>query len=293
MSFRSLLEKAKGSAEVFIDHHRGQDQARPPPIPPNKPRPSNVTPYWAANFDDSTTIAEHFQHELGDHGWGNNELQNYSADPLNSFHRDGRLVLRAIASQGRYSSARLKSRTLLGRQRGSLVVHAEPPCANGIWPAFWLLPSDPFEWPNEGEVDIIETWNGDRMNHSCLHWGHYNGEDYDKHRVIETHMADMSRGIHAYEFAWEQPENGQGGKMVWYIDGRAVMKASIPQGTRRMSDWMIIINVAMGGNVCQGKRPADGQYDFVIQSLRLSEEPNSGWQAFQRDCQAAPEGHMM
>lgn len=105
-------------------------------------------------------------------------------------------------------------------------------------------------------------------------------------------MADM-RGAHTWELAWDQPENGQGGNMVWYIDGRPVMKASIPQGTRRMSDWMIIINVAMGGNVCQGKVPADGQYDFVIHSLKLCEEPNAGWQAFQRDSRAAPEGHTM
>ena len=55
--------------------------------------------------------------------------------------------------------------------------------------------------------------------------------------------------------------------MIWYIDGRPVMKGSIPEGTRRMEDFRILINIAMGGTVNQGKLPADGYYDFVISDL--------------------------
>jgi len=279
---------------------RYEPPAGPPPIPANKPTyhstaipsASAPTPYWKASFDSSIPVSQNFKHQLGAHGWGNNELQNYVADPTNSFHLDNRLILRATASNGgTYTSARLTSHATLGRQRGSLQVTAQPPAAAGIWPAFWLLPSEPFQWPYEGEVDILENWNADGMNHSCLHWGHFNGEDHDKHRVVDTHMPDFSARPHTYEFAWEQPEHGDGGRMVWYIDGRAVMKASIPKGTRRMSDWQIIINVAMGGHVCQGKRPADGHYDFVIYDLRLMEEPTGGWERFGGDWNAAPEGH--
>jgi len=308
MSFKNLLSQAKESAEGFIDQHKRREQGNTttpatypqpgaPPIPPNKPSSSIVhaTPYWAPRFDGSSPVSHDFIHELGAHGWGNNELQNYVSSSDNCFHHEARLILRAIAYQGNYTSARLKSRQHLDRQRGSLRVHASPPCATGVWPAFWMLPSDPFQWPNEGEIDIIETWNSDLTNHSCLHWGNYNGEDWNKHRVIDTHMPDMARakGGHTYEFVWDQPENGQGGRLLWYIDGRAVMKASVPQGTRRMSDWMIIINVAMGGNVCQGKTPQDGYYDFVIYSLGLFEEPRAGWRSFESDFQSAPEGHTM
>lgn len=320
MPFRDILNQAKARAEGFASqHHHGQNQqaafpgsnnynypastntntninnnnpASPPPIPPNKPSSSSPAPYWSPSFDNATPVSQNFKHQLGAHGWGNNELQNYVADPANSFHYNNTLILRAITSNGTHTSARLTSHATLARQRGSLVVTAKPPAAPGIWPAFWLLPSEPFQWPYEGEVDILENWNADEMNHSCLHWGHFNGEDHDKHRVVDTHMPDFSARPHTYEFAWEQPEQGGGGKMVWYIDGRAVMKAGIPAGTRRISDWQIIINVAMGGNVCQGKAPGEGYHDFVIQSLKLMQEPTGGWGRFGNDWNVTAEGHM-
>jgi len=237
-------------------------------------------------------VSQNFKHQLGAHGWGNNELQNYTSDPTNSFHAaNNTLVVRAIASAGTHTSARLTSHRALGRARGSLLVVARPPAAPGIWPAFWLLPAEPFSWPADGEVDILENWNADEMNHSCLHWGHFNGEDHDKHRVVDTHMPGFADREHTYEFVWEQPEGGQGGRMLWIIDGRAVMKAGIPLGVRSMADWQVIINVAMGGNVCQGKTPGDGYYDLVIRELKLCEEPTGGWTRFERDWAAAPEGH--
>ncbi len=167
------------------------------------------------------------------------------------------------------------------------------PCAQGIWPAFWLLPSEPFTWPNDGEVDIFESWNGDRMNHSCLHWGHYNGEDWNKHRVQDTPIHTMDSQPHIMVFAWEQPESGQGGRMLWYIDGVPAMRAEIPVGIRRMSDWRIIMNVAMGGNVCGGKLPADGWYDFVVHELNMSDEPVGGWGQFAQDWERTKEGKAM
>jgi len=303
MSFKSLLEKAKSKAESFA-HDRNipiQTQHRsnngPPPLPPNKPSYNTPQPqsYWHADFSTSIQVSQVFKHQLGDHGWGNNELQNYVAAPENSFHtQDGKLVLRAIASNGKYTSARLTSHQTLSKQKGSLVAVVTPPCAPGIWPALWLLPNEPFEWPRETEIDIVQTWNGDGVNHSCLHWGNYNGEDWNKHRVIESRPEGLAMRPVRYEFSWEQDEskgrNDGGGRAVWSIDGRAVMKASIPEGARRMDDWQIIINVAMGGNVCGGTRPADGQYDMVVHELKLCDEPSGGWKKFEQDWQMAPEG---
>jgi hypothetical protein len=128
------------------------------------------------------------------------------------------------------------------------------------------------------------------VNHSCLHWGHYNGEDWDKHRVVETPIPDMGQRPHVFELAWDQPEDGVGGKLVWYIDGRAVMKASIPAGTRRISDWKVILNVAMGGNVCGGRLPEIGLYDFVVHELKMSAEPTGSWRRFAEDWERTREG---
>ncbi|CZT53292.1 related to endo-1,3-beta-glucanase [Rhynchosporium secalis] len=275
----------------------------PPPIPYGS-RPGGAQQqqgpnvYWQAAFNPQTPVNQIFEQETGDHGWGNNESQNYTSEPQNSFFTpDNKLVIRGIvqtsAPSNKYTSARLITHQKLDRQRGCLSAVVSAPCAPGIWPAFWLLPKKPFAWPTDGEVDIFESWNGDCVNHSCLHWGHFNGEDSQKHRVVDTPIPSMAHQAQVMAFAWDQPEDGRGGRMVWYINGGVVMKADIPPGTRRLSEWNVILNVAMGGNVCGGKLPGDGQYDFVVHELKLMDEPLGGWNQFGADWQRGREGKTM
>jgi hypothetical protein len=279
----------------------------PPPVPQNRPAsaqpppPQNLPPaqgenaYWKPSFDGATPVSQNFRLEKGDHGWGNNEKQMYTDNPANSFHHNNRLIIRGLVQGGSYTSARLTSHQTLSRPRGYLTATILPPVAEGIWPAYWLLPKDPFEWPIDGEVDIFESWNGDCVNHSCLHWGHYNGEDWDKHRVAETHLHDMPRQPHTFGFAWTEEDGipNWRGRMIWYIDGRPVMKGNIPLGTRRMEEFRLMINIAMGGNVCQGKLPKDGYYDLVVSDIKMCEEPQGGWQQFEHAWSSTAEGKTM
>ncbi|TVY32879.1 Beta-glucanase, partial [Lachnellula occidentalis] len=273
-------------------------QSPPPHVPP--PPHLKIPPYWQPTFNPSIPISQLFQQETGAHGWGNNEAQNYTTDPNNSFFTpNNQLVLRAIVNSSsptnKHTSARLVSHQPLSRPRGYLTATLKAPCAPGIWPAFWLLPAAPFAWPNDGEIDIFESWNGDCVNHSCLHWGHYNGEDWNKHRVWETAIPDMPHREVRVALAWAQDEDrdGAGGKLVWYLDGRPVMKAPISAGMRRLSDWKVIINVAMGGNVCGGRLPVDGTYDFVVRDLGFYDAPVGGWEGFERDFANTREGKTM
>lgn len=263
-----------------------------PPPPQNIPPPPAEKVYWLPSFDANTPVSHNFRHELGDHGWGNNEKQNYTNNPANSFHHDNRLIVRGLVQGGSYTSARLTSHQTLSRPRGYLTATILPPSAEGVWPAYWLLPKDPFSWPTDGEVDICESWQGETTNHTCLHWGHYNAEDHNKHQVVVTPMHDIAQRPHTYGFAWIEEEGVPNwrGRMIWYIDGRAVQKANIPHGIRRMEDFRILINIAMGGTVCKGVLPKDGYYDMVISELKMCEEPVGGWHQFERDWGSAPEG---
>ncbi|KAI0010537.1 glycoside hydrolase family 16 protein [Xylariaceae sp. FL0662B] len=291
--------------------------AAPPPIPSHSrpvhtaTEPQGPQVYWRANFSAGVPVGQEFEHKLGHGhpwGWGNNELENYTAAGANSFHTaDGKLVIRAIAApqdpdpEARWTSARLVSRRTLGRTDGCLTAHLTLPCAAGIWPAFWLLPREPFTWPHDGEVDVAESWNADAVNHSCLHWGFYTPEDAPKHRVRNTHIPDMPFRPVRFDFAWrcggtgtraDGKSNG-GGRLMWYVDGRPVMRNLMPAGTRPIEDWCILLNVAMGGNVCQGKTPQAGAYDLVVHGLQLSEAPEGGWAGFDGDWQHCVDGAIM
>lgn len=175
------------------------------------------------------------------------------------------------------------SKQTLSRDRGVLSAVILSPCASGIWPAFWLLPKEPFSWPVDGEIDIAETWNGDQENRSCLHWGHHH--EPQKHRVLGTRIPNMRSRPIKYEFAWDQPGGQAGqGRMVWYIDDRPVMKAQVPAGTRPLRDMTVLLNVAMGGSVCDGKIPANGFYDMVVYTMNMSTElEHGGWARFDAD----------
>ncbi|KAI0442625.1 glycoside hydrolase family 16 protein [Xylaria telfairii] len=290
----------------------------PPPIPshsrpPVSPSAESSGPkvYWRPNFSPGIPVSQEFDPKQGHGdpwGWGNNELENYTADGANSFYtHDSKLVLRAISQphhpdpEARYTSARLVSRATLGRRDGCLTAWLSLPCAEGIWPAFWLLPREPFVWPHEGEVDIAESWNGDCENHSCLHWGFYNADDAQKHLVRGTKIPDMPHRPIRYDFVWQCSGTGVrgdgksegGGRLMWYIDGRPVMKNLMPAGTRPIEDWTVLLNIAMGGNVCQGKTPRDGAYDMIVHNLQMSEALDGGWARFDHDWQHCVDGAVM
>ena len=144
----------------------------------------------------------------------------------------------------------------------------------------------------------MESWNAENMNHTCLHWGHFTPQDSQKHRVVQTSMPGLSGRVVRYEFCWQQDPRetaGKGGegRMLWLIDGRAVMKASIPPGTRALKDWNVVLNVAMGGNVCGGKTPREGSWEMVVHEMRMSGEPDGGWGRVERNWEGAREGNMM
>ncbi|KAK5945302.1 hypothetical protein PMZ80_002506 [Knufia obscura] len=271
-------------------------QSQSHPLPPQQP----INPvYWQARFEPGAPVTQEWDAKQGNNnGWGNNELENYTSNPENAFYtQDGKLIVRAISNNNhpdpahKYTSARLVSRQRLARDRGVLTAVITSPCASGIWPAFWLLPFEPFTWPGDGEVDIMETWNGDRTNHSCLHWGKYDGADWNKHITQMTQLHDMDRRPVRYDLTWDQPNGQPGqGRLIWHIDGRPVMKAPIPQGSRPMRDFTILFNVAMGGNVCAGQIPRDGAYDMVVHYCAMSAEPEGGWARFENDWRAAPDG---
>jgi beta-glucanase (GH16 family) len=291
------------STSQYAVKQDGYSQSGRPPYAPHQPLGQ---PYWQADFNPSNPVSETFTHKLGvgvPPGWGNNELQHYTASAANSFYTDDRkLVIRAVANSNLatpcYTSARLVSIQTLCRKSGFVSAVITAPCAVGVWPAFWMLPEEPFTWPTDGEVDIFETWNGDRINHSSLHWGKFDAADKDKHHTIEKNMHDMARTEgHMYGFAWEQEkdEDGSPGRMVWYVDWQPVMKADIPKGTRKMSDYTILLNVAMGGDVVKGVAPADGEYELIVHSLQLYETPPGGWMQFHDDYSSntTSSGHAM
>ena len=50
---------------------------------------------WQDEFSESSLDLNKWSHEIGGHGFGNNELQYYTNDSANAFIQDGNLHIRA------------------------------------------------------------------------------------------------------------------------------------------------------------------------------------------------------
>ena len=141
---------------------------------------------WQDEFNQASLDLTKWSHEIGGHGWGNNELQYYTDDESNALIKDDHLIIRANIvpagmgepNQLRYfSSARLRTSGKGDWLYGRIDVKAKLALGQGIWPAIWMLPTDWSYggWPESGEIDIMEHVGHDEGRvHGSVHTESYN-----------------------------------------------------------------------------------------------------------------------
>ena len=121
----------------------------------------------------------------GGNGWGNGELESYTARSSNaSLDGNGNLDIVARAenftgSDGNsrnYTSARLTTRHTFSFQYGNATTRVKVPAGDGLLPAFWGLGTNDATapWPLCGEMDIFENLGREpdivhATVHSALH----------------------------------------------------------------------------------------------------------------------------
>jgi beta-glucanase (GH16 family) len=194
----------------------------------------------------------------GGSGWGNNELEYYTARPKNVRHEHGNLVLEAVKENFEgpdgirrgYTSARLTTERHFSQKYGRFEARIQLPRGQGVWPAFWLLGED-FQsvgWPACGEIDIMENVGKE----PAAIRGSLHGPGYSGKNPLTTAYAlprgRFSDGFHVFAIEWE-PE-----VIRFYVDGELFgtrTPADIPAGNRWVYDhpFFILLNLAVGGNL--------------------------------------------
>jgi beta-glucanase (GH16 family) len=204
---------------------------------------------WSDEFDGSALDRTKWVEETGGHGFGNNELQYYTAGARNLRVDGGMLAIEARREEreGRhYSSARLKTAGLVERTYGRYEARIRIPRGQGIWPAFWLLGADckTAGWPRCGEIDIMENIGKEPSTvHGTLHGPGYSGEHaFGKPSSIAA--GEFADDFHIYAVEWEPRA------IRWYRDGILYHSAS-PALVK--GEWVfehpffVILNLAVGG----------------------------------------------
>jgi beta-glucanase (GH16 family) len=115
-------------------------------------------------------------------GWGNNELQYYTANNTNNARvENGMLVVEARKeniADAKYSSARLVTKNKGDWKYGRVDVKAKLPAGRGMWPAIWMLPTDwkYGGWPHSGEIRyygkrrILARLGFRNRAYQCIQW---------------------------------------------------------------------------------------------------------------------------
>jgi len=207
---------------------------------------------WSDEFDytglpDSTKWTA----ETGGNGWGNNELQYYTAGRReNARVANGLLTIEAIKENWKdkgYTSARLITKNKGDWQYGKVEVKAKLPAGRGTWPAIWMLASVPkLRWPDDGELDIMEHVGYNQgVIHGTVHCKKYN-------HVINTQRSDTivvkdcSENFHVYSTEWtkEWVTIAIDGKVYFTFNNEHTGYDAWPFDNK----LFLILNIAVGGN---------------------------------------------
>ncbi|WP_232793993.1 glycoside hydrolase family 16 protein [Pseudofrankia saprophytica] len=236
--------------------------AAPGPARVNGP-PTRVVSF-AGPAGRSPNPAE-WNHEIGGNGWGNNELQTYTASAANA-QVDGAGHLRITAYREdatgpdgiprHYTSARLSTEGKVAVQPGSYVeASIDVPVGAGVWSAFWLVGGDIRQvgWPRSGELNVMEVVGEDTTwVHSAAHmsmaadprteaefgWGDAGGS------------VDLGKNLRARPHTYGVYFDGQ--TVRFYVDRREHMRIWADDARASGWDWpfskpqYLVLNIAIG-----------------------------------------------
>ena len=213
---------------------------------------------WSDEFDqpdgsspDSTKWV--FDLGTGRGGWGNNELQCYTARTNNARLEDGHLILEAHQEDfdGRdFTSARLKTQSKASWTYGRIEARIKLPHGQGIWPAFWMLGTNitSVGWPACGEIDVMENIGSvTSLLHGTIHGPGYSGGSGIGGSMTLGDGAALADKFHVYAVEWET------NRLRWFMDDQlffTATPASLPAGAQWVftQPQFILLNLAVGGN---------------------------------------------
>lgn len=203
---------------------------------------------WQDEFNGTQLNTLYWSNELGNGcsvgncGWGNNELENYTASEDNLKLENGKLIITAVNTGGGYTSARIKTQAKVKPTFGRIDVRAKLPKGKGIWPAIWMLGETitTVGWPACGEIDIMELVGHEpAKSHGTVHFDQGGYRTSTGSKSLTT--GDFSESFHVFSLVWEK------NKITWYIDNESFKTFSHEESEFNQPQFFIM-NVAVGGN---------------------------------------------
>jgi beta-glucanase (GH16 family) len=214
---------------------------------------------WSDEFnqpDGSPPDPTKWKIETGGNGWGNEELEYYTARPENLHVKNGNLEMIALKATytgpngviRNYTSARLNTQGKFDQAYGRFEARIKIPYGQGIWPAFWMLSNDieKVGWPTGGEIDIMENIGREpAIVHGTIHGpGYSGGKGIGAPYAITT--GRFTDDYHVFAAEWEPNQ------IRFYVDDHLYATrtpADLPARNKWVYDhpFFVILDLAIGG----------------------------------------------
>jgi hypothetical protein len=228
---------------------------------------------WTTQFSDDFSgsagsgAGSQWQYATGPgSNFGTGEIETMTNSTSN-VHLDGNgnLDITALGSGSNWTSGRIQttSANVGAPAGGELEVTASiqqpnPGSGLGYWPAFWML--GPGQWPENGEIDIMEDVNALSEVAGTVHCGTYPGGVCNEGNGIGSGLRACSgcqTGYHTYTMI-ENRTNTSNESITFYLDGNQYF--SVTESQVGTSTWQaafdhnlsIIFDLAMGGGFPNG-----------------------------------------
>lgn len=215
---------------------------------------------WSDEFNGTSLDQSKWSNETGNNnGYGNSELEYYTARPQNCSVANGVLTITALKQSYNgfnYTSARINTQNKFSFKYGKIEARIKLPYGKGVWPAFWMM-GDSFVsdgWPACGETDIMEMVGGsgktpsgtalsDSTVYGTAHWSN-NGAHAQYGKSYTLKSGKFSDDFHTFSVTWDRKQ------IVWYVDGIQYCSIDITLSglSAFQNKFFIFLNLAVGGN---------------------------------------------
>ena len=242
------------------------------------PTPSGYTLVWQEEFnaprqsDGKAVLPDksRWYYEVAEPGWVNNEKQKYvegvfQGDTVTSIY-DGTLKIVARKKGDVVISGRIN--TTESWTYGYFEARLKVPGGKGTWPAFWMMPKNFSNWPDDGEIDIMEyVGYNPNVVHSSIHCKAYY-HSIGTQKTASRNIADAETQFHVYAVEWT-PDHIKG-----FVDGTNYFTfLNDKKGDKNTwpfhTPFLLKLNLAWGGDwggaegIDESKLPAVYEIDYV------------------------------
>ncbi|MYS23294.1 Beta-glucanase, GH16 family [Streptomyces sp. DvalAA-14] len=264
---RLVLPVALGALAVFAVFAAEAPAAQAVTVPAP---PSGWSTVFSDDFSGASGSAPNASKWTYDTGPGSNfgtgEIETMTNSTSN-VHLDGsgHLNITALGSGSNWTSGRIHTPSAVvgAPAGGKLEVVAsiqQPNPGNGLgyWPAFWML--GPGQWPENGEIDIMEDVNALSEVAGTIHCGTYPGGVCNEGNGIGSGLrgcGGCQTGFHTYAMVLDRT-NTANESITFSLDGASYF--TVTEGQVGASTWQqafdhnlsIIFDLAMGGGFPNG-----------------------------------------